>query len=162
MLLYLRGDIVIKSEMYELMNSQLKALLQGESNRIANMANASALIYQTLEDLNWAGFYLYDRDNNDLVLGPFQGKVACMHIPMNKGVCGSAAYQRKTLVVDDVHQFEGHIACDSASNSEIVIPIIKNNQLLGVLDIDSPNFNRFDNTDKTYLEKFIAILINFC
>lgn len=153
---------MIKSEMYELMNSQLKALLQGESNRIANMANASALIYQTLEDLNWAGFYLYDRDNNDLVLGPFQGKVACMHIPMNKGVCGSAAYQRKTLVVDDVHQFEGHIACDSASNSEIVIPIIKNNQLLGVLDIDSPNFNRFDNTDKTYLEKFIAILINFC
>ena len=109
-----------------------------------------------LDDINWAGFYLYK--NNELVLGPFQGKPACTHIELGKGVCGSAALSRETQVIKNVHEFPGHIACDSQSNSEIVVPIIKNNILIGVLDIDSPLYSRFDEIDKKYLEEFVDIL----
>lgn len=136
----------------------LKALLENEHDLIANLANASALLYQSIPNINWAGFYLYK--NNELILGPFQGKIACMHIPLEKGVCGSCALQRKTLRVDDVHQFSGHIACDSNSNSEIVIPLIKENTLLGVLDIDSPLFSRFSKDDEILLNQFVDILMS--
>lgn len=143
---------------YTLMIKQLDSLLDNETNLIANLSNASALIYQTLEELNWVGFYLYDKDKNELVLGPFQGNVACMHIPMNQGVCGTAAYQNESIVVNDVHQFPGHIACDSASESEIVIPITINSSLFGVLDIDAPIKNRFNEMDRLYLESFVDVL----
>ena len=148
-------------EKYELLNKQFAALLEGETNVISILSNASALLNEALDDINWVGFYLYDSESNELQLGPFQGKVACMHIPMNKGVCGTAAYQRKTQLVSDVHAFEGHIACDSASNSEIVIPLIVNNEVYGVLDIDSPSFNRFTELDQKYLEEFSHILTGF-
>lgn len=138
--------------------STLKALLENEHDLIANLANASALLYQSIPNINWAGFYLYK--NNELILGPFQGKIACMHIPLGKGVCGSCAAQRKTLKVDDVHQFSGHIACDSNSNSEIVIPLIKENTLLGVLDIDSPSFSRFSEDDEILLNQFVDVLVS--
>jgi GAF domain-containing protein len=143
---------------YKLMIRQLDSILDNESNIIGNLANASALLFQTLPDLNWAGFYLYDKTSDALVLGPFQGKVACMRIPINVGVCGKAAYQQESIVVDDVHAFEGHIACDSASNSEIVIPIIINDTIFGVLDIDAPITNRFNDKDLYYLEDFVAVL----
>ena len=143
---------------YETLNKQLLALVEGEKNIISILANASALLNEFLEDINWVGFYLYNEEDNELQLGPFQGKVACVHIPMNKGVCGTSAYQRKTQRVPDVHQFEGHIACDAASNSEIVIPMIVNNQVYGVLDIDSPLFDRFSEADQAGLEKFVRIL----
>ena len=138
--------------------STLKALLENEHDLIANLANASALLYQSIPNINWAGFYLYK--NNELILGPFQGKIACMHIPLGKGVCGSCAAQRKALKVDDVHQFSGHIACDSNSNSEIVIPLIKENTLLGVLDIDSPSFSRFSEDDEILLNQFVDVLVS--
>ena len=124
---------------------------------IANMANMSALLFAELPELNWAGFYLFK--NKELILGPFQGKVACMHIPLGKGVCGVCAESRCTQRVDNVHEFVNHIACDSASNSEIVIPLIKEDTLLGVLDIDSPIFSRFDAVDQHYLEKAADILL---
>lgn len=143
---------------YIQMIAQLDALLENEKNTIANLANASALLYQTLENINWAGFYLYDKETDALVLGPFQGKVACMHIAMNTGVCGTSAYKREVLCIHDVHAFDGHIACDSASNSEIVIPIIIEDTLLGVLDIDSPIYNRFQEIDSTYLTLFVDTL----
>lgn len=146
-----------KKEMYEMLLPMLKSLLENEHDRIANMANASALLYEYLEEVNWAGFYLYK--NDELILGPFQGKVACMHIPMKKGVCGQAADQRKILRIANVHEFPTHIACDSASNSEIVIPLLQKNTLLGVLDIDSTAFDRFDETDQTYLSAFVDILL---
>ena len=130
---------------------QLQALTDGVDNVISNLANASALIFQTLPNLNWVGFYL--RNGDRLELGPFQGKVACTVIPIGKGVCGTAAQSEKTIVVPNVHKFEGHIACDSASNSEIVVPIFKNGELYGVLDIDSPVANRFTEDDKIILEQ---------
>ncbi len=136
----------------------LKALLENEHDLIANLANASALLYQSIPNINWAGFYLYK--NNELILGPFQGKIACMHIPMGKGVCGTCAEQRKVLRIDNVHQFSGHIACDSNSNSEIVIPLIKENTLLGVLDIDSPSFSRFSEDDEILLNQFVDVLVS--
>lgn len=145
-----------KNESYELLCSQLEALLDNETNLIANLSNTSALLNQGLKDINWVGFYLLD--NNVLHLGPFQGKVACMHIPVGKGVCGTAVAKDQTILVEDVHEFPGHIACDSASNSEIVIPIHRGGQILGVLDIDSPSVSRFDSTDKVYLERIVAIL----
>ena len=151
-----RGEIMKTN--YEMMIKQLDSMLSNETNIIGILANTSALLFDTLPHINWAGFYLYDQQNDKLILGPFQGKVACMHIPMNKGVCGTSAYTQKTLVVDDVHTFEGHIACDSASNSEIVIPIIINNALFGVLDIDAPIKNRFNGEDKLYLEQFVDVL----
>ena len=141
---------------YTRLCNQLKSLTEGVPHQIANLANASALLWQSLPDLNWAGFYILEGDK--LVLGPFQGKPACIEIPLGKGVCGTAAASGKTVVVDDVHAFEGHIACDSASNSEIVVPMFVNGALYGVLDIDSPLLNRFSEADKLGLERFAAIL----
>lgn len=143
-------------ESYELLQKQLDALLFDEHDRIANMANASALLYQSLPDISWVGFYLYK--NDELVLGPFQGNVACMHIAMGRGVCGVSAQTRKILRVDNVHEFPTHIACDSQSNSEIVLPIIKKGTLIGVLDIDSPLIARFDEIDERYLHNFVESL----
>lgn len=142
---------------YELLNKMLSSILENEHDMIANMANASALLFEYLEEVNWAGFYLYK--DNELILGPFQGKVACMHIPMGRGVCGTAAETLSVLRIDNVHEFPTHIACDSASNSEIVIPLIKKNTLLGVLDIDSTKFNRFQMHDEQNLVKFTDILL---
>ena len=141
---------------YKLLNSQLHSLITGVPHKISNLANASALIYQTLDNLNWAGFYIMQ--DGVLVLGPFQGRTACIEIPVGKGVCGSAVKEDRTLVVDDVHKFPGHIACDSASNSEIVIPIHGKDSVVGVLDIDSPIFERFTEQDKEGLEEFVRIL----
>ncbi|GHH97310.1 GAF domain-containing protein [Neobacillus kokaensis] len=149
-----------REENYELVTKQLRALLHGEKNQIANLSNASALLNQFLDRINWVGFYLMDT-NNELVLGPFQGLPACVRIPVGKGVCGSAALRKETLRVQDVHRFPGHIACDAASQSEIVIPIIKGNQLIGVLDIDSPESNRFDELDQAKLEEFVSVLTEF-
>lgn len=141
---------------WNLIVKQAKAMIGDETNFIANTANISALLFQELKDINWAGFYFLK--NDELVLGPFQGKVACVRIPLNRGVCGAAATERKTLIVEDVHKFPGHIACDSASNSEIVVPILKDGELLGVIDIDSPLFNRFNESDKDALEKVAQLI----
>ncbi len=144
-----------KSEQYEQLLQQARALMHGEQDRIANAANLSALLFNSLPDLNWAGFYFYD--GTELVVGPFQGLPACVRIPLNKGVCGAAASTRTTQRVEDVHAFPGHIACDSASNSEIVIPLVAaDGSLLGVLDIDSPKHARFDADDQTGLEAIAA------
>lgn len=136
--------------------SQLKALIYGESNSVANLANAAALLNFFLEDINWVGFYLID--GQELVLGPFQGLPACIRIPIGKGVCGTSAERRETLRIEDVHAFPGHIACDAASNSEIVVPIVKDDRLIGVLDIDSPLKGRFDAEDQAFLERFVSTL----
>lgn len=141
---------------YQLMVQTVKAFLDGESNMIANLSNASAIINEYVTDINWAGFYLME--NGELVLGPFQGKPACIRIPIGHGVCGTTALQKKTMIVADVHQFPGHIACDAASNSEIVIPMMKNGEVFGVLDIDSPEFNRFTALEKKYLEEVVRII----
>jgi L-methionine (R)-S-oxide reductase len=146
----------VRKKNYQLVTKQLKALVEGEPNRIANLSNASALLNQFLDDTNWVGFYLLEGD--ELVLGPFQGLSACIRIPVGKGVCGTAAQRREAMRVEDVHQFPGHIACDSASQSEIVVPIIKDGELLGVLDIDSPSTDRFDETDEQCLEQFVEAL----
>lgn len=146
----------MKTTDYSLIFNQAKALLLPQYGRMTNMANLSALLYQYMHDINWAGFYLLD--GNILRLGPFQGKPACTQIALGKGVCGTAAQQKKTLIVPDVHQFPGHIACDSASNSEIVIPLIQNGQIWGVLDIDSPIKNRFSDEDSAELQKITALL----
>lgn len=135
---------------------QLQALIEDEPDRIANLANASALLKQHLNDVNWLGFYLPDA--NTLVLGPFQGLPACVRIPAGEGVCGTAAKENQTIRVKDVHAFPGHIACDTASESEIVVPINKNDEFVGVLDIDSPNQNRFSEDDEYFLEQFTATL----
>ena len=149
-------DTTDKKALYPAIHSALQAVLTGESDCIANLANAAALLFWSLPAVNWAGFYLLKE--RELVLGPFQGKIACIRIKLGQGVCGSAAEQRQTLVVPNVHEFPGHIACDSASNSEIVVPIIKNDALIGVLDVDSPEFARFDDNDKTGLREFVQIL----
>lgn len=143
---------------YNSILQSLSSLLEGEHDAIANMANASAILFHSLEDLNWAGFYLYKED--ELVLGPFQGKVACMHIPMGKGVCGTSALKQEVLRVANVHEFPGHIACDCASNSEIVLPLIKENTLIGVLDIDSFVLSRFSQEDEDFLVKFAQIVVS--
>lgn len=145
-----------KKQFYADLQQQLGALLEGESDLIANLANTSALIFEKLENINWAGFYLLKQ--NELVLGPFQGKPACVRIQIGKGVCGTAVEKKHTIVVSDVHQFEGHIACDINSKSEIVVPVIVSNQLLGVLDIDSPIENRFDLDDQSGLEALVQQL----
>jgi L-methionine (R)-S-oxide reductase len=147
-----------KSEVYANLAEQLRSLLKGERDFIANAANLSALLYHSLPDLNWAGFYL-QRDH-ELVLGPFQGKPACVRIAIGNGVCGTAAEQRQAIVVDNVHDFPGHIACDSASNSEIVVPLIKDGQLIGVLDLDSPSLARFDEEDARGLNELAEIFIS--
>ncbi|EOS8267453.1 TPA: GAF domain-containing protein [Bacillus cereus] len=144
-------------QQYETVIKQLDALLTGESNVVANLSNASALLNQFLDRVNWVGFYV--TEGNQLVLGPFQGMPACVRIPFGRGVCGVAAETKTTQLVADVHQFPGHIACDSASNSEIVVPIIKDGNVIGVLDIDSPEKNRFDEVDQRYLEKFVETLL---
>ncbi len=141
---------------YGQLNAQLKALTEGIPYRIANLANASALLWQHLEQINWAGFYMME--DGALVLGPFQGKPACIRIPVGKGVCGTAVAENATQLVPDVHLFPGHIACDCASNSEIVVPIRVDGQVVGVLDIDSPIKNRFTEADREGLEEFVRIL----
>lgn len=141
---------------YKLLQNQLLSLAEEEKNYVPLLSNASALIFSSLEDLNWAGFYLMNKGS--LLLGPFQGKVACIRIPLGKGVCGTAAAKNETILVDNVHEFPGHIACDGASNSEIVIPIHHNGQVAGVLDIDSPKLSRFSQDDKTGLEEFVRAL----
>lgn len=143
---------------YRALNSCLKGLLADKSDLLAGLANASALLYSTLEQVNWAGFYLFK--DGRLALGPFQGKVACTSIELGKGVCGTAALAHKTLVVEDVQKFPGHIACDGASRSEIVLPLLAAGRLLGVLDIDSPVRGRFTKSDAHGLEQYVAILVD--
>ena len=142
--------------MNELMNQQLSFLIEDTDYEISILSNAAALLNESMNDVSWVGFYLYQ--NNELFLGPFQGKVACTRIPLGKGVCGSSAADKKTYLVPNVHEFPGHIACDSASNSEIVIPILLDDQLYGVLDIDSASFDRFTKEDQHSLEEFVKIL----
>lgn len=142
---------------YPLLSAQLEALLAGERDFIANAAQFSAFIFHELEGLNWAGFYLVK--DEQLVLGPFQGKVACVRIPFGRGVCGAAAASRQTQRVEDVHAFAGHIACDSASNSELVVPLIKDDRLIGVLDLDSPLLGRFTEADQCAIEGLAAVLL---
>ncbi len=153
-----------KPTFYRDLNSQLAGLLTGERDWVANVANLSSLVYLMLPDLNWAGFYFLrpTTDGSELVLGPFQGKPACVRIPVSpaaRGVCGAAASQRTTQLVEDVHAFPGHIACDSASNSELVVPLVKDGKLLGVLDLDSPKVGRFDTEDQAGVEKLVATLL---
>lgn len=144
-------------QQYEQLNQQLDALLEGETDLIANLSNASSLLNQFLTDVNWVGFYLVK--NGELVLGPFQGLPACVRIPFGKGVCGTSVSKGETIVVDNVHDFPGHIACDPNSKSEIVIPITKNEEIIGVLDIDSPIFNRFsDEEEQAGLQLFVKTL----
>lgn len=145
---------------YRILCEQMRALLEGIPHPIANLANASALLWQSLPDLNWAGFYLLE--GNKLVLGPFQGKTACIEIPLGRGVCGTAAAEDRTLLVSDVHCFQGHIACDSASNSEIVIPLHRDGRVAAVLDLDSPSKNRFTEADRIGLEAVAAVLERQC
>ena len=146
-----------KDVLYQQICEQLQELLAGETNFVANAANTSALLFQLLPDVNWVGFYV--ADGNDLVLGPFQGKPACVRIPFGRGVCGTAAAQRKTLVVPDVNQFATHIACDTASQSEIVVPLLNWGKLLGVLDIDSASLNRFDEDDREGIESVVSVFL---
>lgn len=148
-----------KEETYELLLKQLQAMSEGVSYQITLLANASALLYDSLKEINWAGFYLMSGDK--LLLGPFQGKPACTEIPLGKGVCGTAAFTKTTQRVEDVHSFPGHIACDGASNSEIVIPLLIEGECIGVLDIDSPSKNRFDEVDQYYLEQFAVLLLSY-
>lgn len=145
-----------KEQHYQLLLKQAQNLLSEDFGPISNMANLSALLFNELPSLNWVGFYILEGEK--LVLGPFQGKPACVQIPVGKGVCGTCAKQMDTVIVDDVHKFEGHIACDSDSRSEIVVPITFNGKLIGVLDIDSPITDRFDEIDKKYLEEIVNIL----
>ena len=147
-----------KVEEYEIILKQVDAIISDESDVIANMANISALLFESLNDVNWVGFYRVI--SQELVLGPFQGKVACIRIPLGKGVCGTAVTEAKTIRVADVHQFSGHIACDANSNSEIVIPITINNEIIAILDVDSPKYERFDQDDQTGLENIINVFQN--
>ena len=141
---------------YHALHQALVSLTQNVPHRVANLANAAALLYHTLNDLNWAGFYFLESDT--LVLSAFQGKPACIEIPVGKGVCGTAVKEEQTLVVPNVHAFPGHIACDSASNSEIVVPVFQGKKVIAVLDIDSTEFNTFDHTDKEWLEKIVSLI----
>ena len=141
---------------YQELIRQVDALTKGVPYEIANLANAAAAIWQALENINWAGFYLMD--GGKLVLGPFQGKPACIEIPVGRGVCGTAVAENKTQLVEDVHKFPGHIACDCASNSEIVVPMYKNGEIYGVLDIDSPYYARFSQEDQAGLEELVKVL----
>ena len=147
-----------KSALYTLLDQQLAALFAGERDFVANAANASSLLFHLLPQINWTGFYLLK--NDELVLGPFQGKPACVRIPLGKGVCGTAASRREPVVVPNVHEFPGHIACDAASNAEIVIPLLAKNRLLGVLDLDSPVAGRFDDHDLAGLQRVVDRLLH--
>lgn len=148
----------IPKEKYGQLAKQLDALLSGESNRYANLSNASALLNQFFDRINWVGFYMMDSED-ELVLGPFQGLPACIRIPLGRGVCGTAAQNQETILVPDVNQFPGHIACDAASRSEIVVPLVKDGDVLGVLDIDSPEYERFNEDDREGLEEFVKVLV---
>jgi len=155
-----------KNQLYPLLAEQLKALVDGETHAVPNLANCSALLFYAIKDINWAGFYLTETNETTgkeyLLLGPFQGKTACIRIPSGRGVCGTALATGEIQLVRDVHEFPGHIACDSASNSEIVLPIRRNGKVVAVLDIDSPVFNRFDEEDKEGLQKLVEILEQAC
>jgi L-methionine (R)-S-oxide reductase len=152
-----RSQSTPKSALYVQLAAQLSSLLAGERDLIANAANFSSLLFHALPDLNWAGFYFVK--DGELVLGPFQGQPACVRIEMGKGVCGTAASTRITTIVPNVHEFPGHIACDSASNSEIVVPLLKGDRLIGVLDLDSPLSGRFDNEDENGLNRLVSVLV---
>lgn len=158
--MFLAKQITInnKQELYAMLNEQMRELLRGESDRTANAANFAALVYHTLPDINWAGFYFYD--GKELVVGPFQGEPACVRIALGKGVCGTAALTGTTQVVLDVHEFPGHIACDAASRSEIVVPIFENGHLIGVWDVDSPLLGRFDEEDRVGMEALVALFLD--
>ncbi len=153
-------DFADKTAAYRELDQQLRGLLSGEADPIANLANTAALIYHALPDLNWAGFYRLA--GSTLVLGPFHGKPACVRIAVGKGVCGTAAERKQTVLVRDVHEFPGHIACDAASASEIVVPLLRDGIVLGVLDLDSPKRNRFDTEDQAGLEQLAATLVAAC
>src|SRR6202046_5413166 len=146
-----------KTTLYRELNAQLAGLFADETNGLANAANMCAVLYHGLPGLNWAGFYFLQ--DNELVLGPFQGQVACVRIALGRGVCGTAAQRRETVIVPDVNAFPGHIACDAASRSEIVVPLVKDGRLLGVLDLDSPQLARFDEEDGTGLNAAVALLV---
>ena len=151
------SQVTSKQELYDQLASQLSSLLAGERDLVANAANFSSLVFHALPDLNWVGFYFAKDD--ELVLGPFQGQPACVRIRVGQGVCGAGASKCETVIVPNVHEFPGHIACDSASNSEIVVPLMKGERLIGVLDLDSPLIGRFDADDADGLEKLARILI---
>ncbi|XUA20818.1 GAF domain-containing protein [Citrobacter sp. OP27] len=142
-----------KSEFYADLNRDFQALMAGETSFLATLSNTSALLYERLTDVNWAGFYLLEGDT--LVLGPFQGKIACVRIPVGRGVCGTAVSENRVQRVEDVHAFAGHIACDAASNSEIVLPLVVNGKIIGVLDIDSPEYSRFSTEDEQGLSELV-------
>lgn len=146
-----------KAEFYRMLGGQLRGLLEGEPDMIANAANASALMFQTMPDLNWAGFYFLK--GGELVLGPFQGKPACVRIPVGRGVCGTAVKEEASILVQDVHAFPGHIACDAASRSELVVPIRYRDQIVGVIDLDSPLPSRFDRDDQAGIERLAEIFV---
>jgi len=156
-------DISSSTGDYALLARQVSSILEGERDLTANASQFSAFVYAAIPDLNWAGFYLArparQGADQELLVGPFQGKVACARIPFGRGVCGTSAAERRTIVVADVHQFAGHIACDSASNAEIVIPLIKDGRLYGVFDIDSPRLDRFSDADKLGLESMVAAFL---
>jgi L-methionine (R)-S-oxide reductase len=154
-----RHDFRNKDTAYAELAEELGGLLAGEADLIANAANTSALLFDALPEINWVGFYFLRAGASELVVGPFQGKPACVRIPVGKGVCGTAAAARQTVVVKDVHEFPGHIACDAASRSEIVIPLLKDGLLWGVLDIDSPSLARFDDADRRGLERLTGIFV---
>jgi len=145
-----------KTEFYADLNRDFQALMAGETSFLATLANTSALLFERLEGVNWAGFYLLEKDT--LVLGPFQGKIACVRIPVGRGVCGTAVSENRVQRVDDVHQFDGHIACDAASNAEIVLPLVVNNLIIGVLDIDSVEYARFSAEDEIGLRELVSHL----
>jgi GAF domain-containing protein len=153
-------DVGDKGRLYAELETQLRGLLAGERDPWANAANAAALLFLQLPDINWAGVYFLR--GGELVVGPFQGKPACVRIPLGRGVCGTAAAERRTLLVRDVHAFEGHIACDAASNSEVVVPMIRDGRLVGVLDLDSPLHARFDEADGAGLERVAALISGGC
>jgi L-methionine (R)-S-oxide reductase len=152
-----RSATLPKADVYDALNAQLTALFENERDGLANAANLAALLYEALPDLNWAGFYFVR--GSELLLGPFQGKVACVRIALGRGVCGTAGRERRTIVVPDVHAFPGHIACDAASRSEIVVPLLQGQQLLGVLDLDSPREARFDQEDADGLATAVQLLL---
>ena len=151
-------DVTDKSAFYDELAQQVRVLVEGEADAIANAANASALMFQMMPDLNWAGFYFL-REGNELVLGPFQGKPACIRIPVGQGVCGTAAARRESVLVEDVNAFDGHIACDAASRSELVVPLVKHGRLIGVIDLDSPHPGRFDADDQAGIETIAALYL---
>lgn len=150
-----------KLEFYRELARQLESLLEGERDPVANAANAAALLYHTLPNVNWVGFYFL-RDNDELVVGPFQGKPACVRIPKGQGVCGTAVARRASVLVNDVNEFPGHIACDSASRSELVVPLIAGERIIGVLDLDSPHLSRFDTQDQRGIEALAQIYVTAC